>query len=163
MASGTSSDTAIARIEAVVTDLQECKVANINGIQVTLDADAPRLKKPAQFNVIDTPDFRASSEEEHAQKVFHSLIEAKTIHLIIVALSPGSFTQVEEDTIQCYFDMFPDFKGTIAFVHTDEARLSNNLRERVNETMGGNFPHFAINCDDDSSNPVLECVALNTL
>lgn len=164
LASGVSSNTPKARFEALMTDLLEHEVVNINSIQVTFDTDAPRPKMSAQFNVIDTPEFHTTSDnvQQHVQKVFHSLIEAKTIHLIIVALHPRLFTRLEEDTIKCYFDMFPDFKGIIAFVHTDKTCLNSHMRERLNKTMGGTFPQFVVDCNGTTKS-ISDYIAVNTL
>ncbi|KAG0028727.1 hypothetical protein BGZ82_008276 [Podila clonocystis] len=137
-----------------------------------------RLPKTAKFNLIDTPGLNSttSDDEVHVHQIFHGLNKIKTIHLILIAISSGPFTQGLRDAIRCYADMMPEFNGILAFVHThcDYKRLhpaciqtSNAIELRVqslHEIMGGaNFPHFKIDCDVYNKKPIRKCLTLNTI
>jgi len=136
------------------------------------------LEKKVTFNLIDTPGLNATGgdDEAHVQKIFNGLIEAKTIHLLIITISSGPFTQGLQDAIRCYVDMFPDFNGIIAFVHTHfdyknfhpaRTQVSNaiDLRmDRLHTIMGRKtFPHFRIDCDIYNKKPIRECITQNTI
>ncbi|KAG0030393.1 hypothetical protein BGZ81_002731 [Podila clonocystis] len=134
----------VAKTETIVTDLPEHYVANQNADVVnyrkflkTHDGNVygdllnmrkdletkkgnSRLPKTVKFNVIDTPGLNAtgSDNEKHVQTILHGLNGAKAIHLLIITISSGPFTQGLEDAIKYYVNMFSDFNGIIAFVHT---------------------------------------------
>ncbi|KAF9414633.1 hypothetical protein BGZ94_000330 [Podila epigama] len=130
------------------------------------------------FNIIDTPGLNATEgdDEQHVQKIFNALIDAKTIHLLIITISSGPFTQGLQDAIKCYVDMFPDFNGIIAFVHTHfnynnlhpvRAQGSQAIEIRMDslhKIMGRNtFAHFKIDCDVYNKKPIRDCITQNTL
>ncbi|KAF9278116.1 hypothetical protein BGZ74_003171, partial [Mortierella antarctica] len=137
-----------------------------------------RLQETVKFNLIDTPGLNATGgdDEKHVQGIFGGLIEAKTIHLLIITISSGPFTQGLQDAIKCYVDMFPDFNGIIAFVHTHfdykdfhharkQASKAIELRtERLHDIMGRTtFPHFKIDCDIYNKKPIRDCITQNTI
>ncbi|KAG0345999.1 hypothetical protein BG004_002650 [Podila humilis] len=146
---------------------------------MTLDVVSSRLTKPAIFNLIDTPGLNATKEgddEKHVQKIFKKLIEVKTIHLLIITISSGPFTQGLQDAIKNYVDMFPDFNGIIAFVHThfdyknfhpnrEKHMEAINLRtEKLHDIMGRlTFPHFKIDCDVYNKKPIRQCITNNAI
>ncbi|KAG0030394.1 hypothetical protein BGZ81_002732 [Podila clonocystis] len=137
-----------------------------------------RLPKTAKFNLIDTPGLNSTTgdDEAHVQKIFRGLNETKTIHLILITISSGPFTQGLRDAIGCYVDMIPEYTGILAFVHTHCdykslhpacLHMSNATELRVqslHEIMGGaNFPHFKIDCDVYNKKPIRDCITLNTI
>lgn len=160
-------------IETIITDLRECKVTEINGIQAIHNVEASRLQRPARFNVINTPDFHRTrgDVQQHVQKVFHSLTEAKTIHLVVVTLTEGMISQGVKDVVTIYTEMFPDFNGIIVFIHMSiqDSHISMFMtypeRQRVNEVMGRSFPHFEVKCTDEGMevNAAEYCIAQNTV
>ncbi|KAG0028728.1 hypothetical protein BGZ82_008277 [Podila clonocystis] len=133
-----------ATTETIITDLPEHHVANQNGDAIdyrkflkTHDGNVygdllnmrkdlemkkgdSRLPKTVKFNVIDTPGLNATGgdNEKHVHTIFHTLNEVKAIHLLIITIASGPFTQRLQDAIKHYVDMFPDFSGIITFVHT---------------------------------------------
>ncbi|KAG0341340.1 hypothetical protein BG000_009479, partial [Podila horticola] len=137
-----------------------------------------RLPKTVKFNLIDTPGLNATAgdDESHVQKIFHSLNEAKTIHLLLIAISSGPFTQGLKDAIKAYVDLFPGFDGIIAFVHTHFdyknhhpacAWVSHAIDLRTESLRGimgrTTFPHFKIDCDVYNKRPIRDCITLNTI
>ncbi|KAG0076370.1 hypothetical protein BGZ93_001784 [Podila epicladia] len=139
---------------------------------------AAQLPKKVKFNLIDTPGLNATQgdDEKHVQKIFRGLNEAKTIHLLLITISSGPFTQGLKDAIRAYVDMFPGFNGIIAFVHTHfdyknfhpaRAQVSHaiDLRtESLHEIMGRTtFPHFKIDCDVYNKKPIRDCITQNTI
>ncbi|KAF9319195.1 hypothetical protein BG003_009653 [Podila horticola] len=137
-----------------------------------------RLHETVKFNLIDTPGLNATGgdDEKHVQGIFGELIATKTIHLLIITISSGPFTQGLQDAIRCYVDMFPDFNGIIAFVHTHfdyknfhtaRTQMSNAIElrmKRLHEIMGRTtFPHFKIDCDIYNKKPIRDCITQNTI
>ncbi|KAG0330784.1 hypothetical protein BG000_011461 [Podila horticola] len=137
-----------------------------------------RLAKKVKFNLIDTPGLSAtgSDHESHVRKIFRSLNKAKAIHLLLITISSGPFTQGLKDAIRAYVDMFPGFNGIIAFVHTHfdyknfhparaQVSYAIDLRtESLYEIMGSTtFPHFKIDCDVYNKKPIRDCITQNTI
>ncbi|KAF9370387.1 hypothetical protein CPC16_003741 [Podila verticillata] len=202
LGTGFLSHTTDINITTIPTDLPEYSVTNKSGVKVdygdfmkypdeydyedainvrkgfTSTIGDPRLLKQAKFNLIDTPGLNATGgdDEAHVQKIFNGLIKAKTIHLLIITISSGPFTQGLQDAIRCYVDMFPDFNGIIAFVHTHfdyknfhpaRTQVSHAIglrMERLHTIMGRKtFPHFKIDCDIYNKKPIRECITQNTI
>ncbi|KAG0030392.1 hypothetical protein BGZ81_002730 [Podila clonocystis] len=137
-----------------------------------------RIKKSVKFNLIDTPGLNATAgdDESHVQKIFSGLDEAKTIHLLLITISSGPFTQGLKDAIKAYVDMFPGFNGIIAFVHTHfdyknfhpaRIQVSNAIDLRTQSLHGimgrKTFPHFKIDCDVYNKKPIRDCITQNTI
>ncbi|KAG0336594.1 hypothetical protein BG004_007970 [Podila humilis] len=202
---GFVSHTEQIRYSTITTNLPECIVVRKGGEKVNygefrtdggdewdyedkinqrknmaLEYENPRLNDgPAIFNLIDTPGLNATVEgddEKHIQRIFNCLIEAKTIHLLIITISSGPFTQGLQDAIKTYVDMFPDFNGIIAFVHThfdyknfhpEQKRFLDVIDLRtasLNKIMKrSTFPHFKIDCDITNKKPIRESITQNTL
>ncbi|KAG0023152.1 hypothetical protein BGZ82_010813 [Podila clonocystis] len=144
----------------------------------SLSHTASYLGESVKFNLIDTPGLNATAgdDESHVQKIFSGLNKAKTIHLLLITISSGPFTQGLKDAIKAYVDMFPGFNGIIAFVHTHfdyknfhPARLqvSNAIDLRTQSLHGimgrKSFPHFKIDCDVYNKKPIRDCITQNTI
>ncbi|KAF9322444.1 hypothetical protein BG006_002391, partial [Podila minutissima] len=156
-----------------VCDYEESLECN----NLRLEKGHPCLVKKVQFNFIDTPGLNTSvgDDETHIQKIFDALIEAKTIHLLLITISCRPVTQEFKDAIQTYADMFPGFKGIIAFVHTSfcyknlhpgrkQASQAVFLRmQSLHEIMGReSFPHFKIDCHVQKQ-ATHDCITWNTI
>ncbi|KAG0030391.1 hypothetical protein BGZ81_002729 [Podila clonocystis] len=154
-----------------------------NRKNLQLKEGSSRLSKSVQFNLIDTPGLNTTkgNDEKHIRKVLENLIDLqsktkdKTFHLVIVTIASGPFTQGLEDAIRCYIEMFPDFNGIIAFVHTcfnyrnlhpaceQESHALKCRKASLHEIMGRTtFPHFKIDCDDHKL-PIRDCITQNTI
>ncbi|KAF9374014.1 hypothetical protein CPC16_001530 [Podila verticillata] len=137
------------------------------------------LKKRVNFNLIDTPGLNATggNDESHVQKIFGTLVQTNTIHLILITVSSlGPFTQGLKDAIKTYVDIFSGFDGIIAFVNTrfdyknfhpaySQVSRAIDLRtQSLREIMGRTtFPHFKIDCNIYNKKPIRECITLNTI
>lgn len=137
-----------------------------------------RLKKKVKFNLIDTPGLNATdgNDEKHVQSIFRGLNKANIIHLILVVIGSGPFSQGLKDAIQAYVDMFPGFNGIFAFVHSHfdyknfhpqrhvVSRAIDLRTESLHDIMGRKtFPHFKIDCDVYNKKPIRECITQNTI
>lgn len=137
-----------------------------------------RVPTNVTFNLIDTPGLQDSTgaNEEHIRKVFKVLKEVKRIHLILVVMPLGPFTQGLATTIKDYVDMFPGFDGIIAFVyshydyvnfHQDRTTDSMGVdlkRNVIREVLGRDtYPYFKIDCNVGNAKPIRECITQNTI
>ncbi|KAF9277462.1 hypothetical protein BGZ74_003326, partial [Mortierella antarctica] len=202
LGTGFLSRTMEVKTEIIATNLPEHKVVDGNGANIDcrkflrtpdendyedllnmrkdleMKKGNPRLPKPVQFNLIDTPGLNATGgdDEKHVQQIFDGLIKAKTIHLLLITISSGLFSQGLKDTIKAYVDMFPDFNGIIAFVHThfdyknfhpmhtQESRALDLKMESLHKTLGRTtFPHFKIDCNIRNKRPIRESITQNTI
>ncbi|KAG0028726.1 hypothetical protein BGZ82_008275 [Podila clonocystis] len=202
LGTGFLSHTMEVKTETIITDLPEHYVANQNGDVIdyrkflkTLDGNVygdlvnmrkdlemkkgdSRLPKIVKFNVIDTPGLNATGgdNEKHVHTIFHALNEVKAIHLLIITIASGPFTQGLQDAIKHYADMFPDFSGIITFVHTrfdyknshpafvQETRAIDLKAENLHRILGRtSFPHFKIDCNIHNKRPIRECITQNTI
>jgi len=148
---------------------------------LTLEKGRSRLTNPVKFNLIDTPGLNATegADDKHLNKIYDSLIQAEKIHLILITISSGPITQGLKEAIEVYVDMFPDFNGIIAFVHThfdyknfhperpQATEAINCKSEKLGRIMGrSTFPQFKIDCDvhnKKSRKPIRECITQNTI
>ncbi|KAF9172185.1 hypothetical protein BGX21_005010 [Mortierella sp. AD011] len=130
---------------------------------------SPGSPEQYQFNLIDTPGLNDTRgrDEEHIGSIYKALWEAGHIHLVLITIRKSAFTPSFRAAIKYYFDMFPGFHGTVAFVHThfDYRDLHpkrdtvfsdfTKKKDTLNEMMGRNTcPHFEIDCDIKSTKPV---------
>ncbi|KAF9171544.1 hypothetical protein BGX20_007365 [Mortierella sp. AD010] len=130
------------------------------------------------FNLMDTPGLNATNGEDelHVEKIFSALIGFKKIHLVLITVSLGPFSQGFRDAIKCYVDMFPDFNGIIAFVHTHIdyknlhpkcEKFSKSLQDKIvalNNIVGRQtVPHFKIDCDLFTKKPIRNCITQNII
>ncbi|KAG0363627.1 hypothetical protein BG005_009978 [Podila minutissima] len=137
-----------------------------------------QLPRKVKFNLIDTPGLNTTGgdDEIHVQKIFDTLIQVKIIHLLLIIISSRPFTQGLQDAIRSYVDMFPDFNGIIAFVHTHfdykdfhpaRIQVSNAIEfrmERFHGIMGRTtVPHFKIDCDIYNKKPIRDCITKNII
>ncbi|KAG0329638.1 hypothetical protein BG000_012023 [Podila horticola] len=143
-----------------------------------LEKGHSRLAKKLRFNLIDTPGLNTTkgADETHIQKIFDNLMEAKTINLVLITVSCGPVTRGLKDSIQAYADLFPGFKGIMAFVHTrfdyenlhptriQESQAIDLKTNSLHEIMGRTtFPHFKIDCNVLHSQVTRDCITLNTI
>ncbi|KAF9992237.1 hypothetical protein BGZ80_008644, partial [Entomortierella chlamydospora] len=70
-----------------------------------------------RFNLFDTPGLNDThgEDEAHIARIFETLTVAGNIHLVLITVGQGPFTEGFQKAIKCYFDMFPEFQGLIAF------------------------------------------------
>ncbi|KAF9319194.1 hypothetical protein BG003_009652 [Podila horticola] len=143
-----------------------------------LEKGHSRLSKKVPFNLIDTPGLNTTkgADETHIQKIFDNLMKAKTINLVLITVSCGPLTRGLKDSIQAYADLFPGFKGIMAFVHTrfdyenlhptriQESQAIDLKTNSLHEIMGRTtFPHFKIDCNVLDSQVTRDCITLNTI
>ncbi|KAF9369181.1 hypothetical protein CPB97_003831, partial [Podila verticillata] len=133
LGTGVLSHTVEVKTETIATDLPEYYVTDKNGanidyrtfmaMPVEYDCEdalnerkgletrmgTAHLEKKVKFNLIDTPGLNTTDgdDEKHVQRIFGSLVQAKTIHLLLITISSGPFTQGLKDAIKAYVDMFP--------------------------------------------------------
>ncbi|KAG0023150.1 hypothetical protein BGZ82_010811 [Podila clonocystis] len=159
----------------------EASLNNRKNLQ--LKERSPRLSKSVQFNLIDTPGLNTTKgdDEKQIRKVLENLIDVqsktkdKTFHLVIITIASGPFTQGLKEAIKCYIEMFPDFNGIIAFVHTrfnyknlhpaceQESHVLKRRKASLHKIMGRTtFPHFEVDCDDHKL-PIRDCITQNTI
>ncbi|KAF9359680.1 hypothetical protein BGX26_011720 [Mortierella sp. AD094] len=131
-----------------------------------------------RFDLMDTPGLNATNGEDelHVEKIFSALIKSKEVHLVLITISLGPFSQGFQDAIKCYVDMFPDFNGIIAFVHThidyknlhpDCVKFAKSLQDKMaalNNIVGREtVPYFKIDCDLFTKKPIRNCITQNTI
>ncbi|KAF8946341.1 hypothetical protein BGZ52_008818, partial [Haplosporangium bisporale] len=202
LGTGFLSHTQKVNITSISTDLPECSVVDKSGTNIIYSKfikmpdgndfeDAlnmrhglettkgrPRLGMSAKFNIIDTPGLNSTGrdDEQNVQSIFNALNSTSTIHLILITISLGPFTQGLKDAIKTYVDLIPGFPGTIAFVnthfdykyfHPTRAQISHaidhrteRLRRIIGETM---FHSFKIDCNLNSRRPIRNCITQNTI
>ncbi|KAF9347628.1 hypothetical protein BGX26_000902 [Mortierella sp. AD094] len=116
-------------------------------------------------------------DEEHIASIFKVLRDVGRIHLVLIAIGKVPFSPGFQSAIKCYFDMFPEFHGLVAFVHTHfdykdlhpqrEKVVSQHLtakKDTLNYMMGrDSYPHFVIDCDLKSRRPIRNCITQNII
>ena len=145
---------------------------------LTMIPGEPLLDKEVNIKLVDTPGLNATlgDDEANIQKIFDALIDAKSIHLILITVSSGPFTHGLQDAIQAYLNMFPGFNGIIAFVHTHfdykyrhpANPLVSNAIDRRTQSLHKimrrtSFAHFKIDCDIYNKKAIRECITQNTI
>ncbi|KAF9351857.1 hypothetical protein BGX26_010190 [Mortierella sp. AD094] len=130
----------------------------------------PSSESPTQyqFNLFDTPGLNDTygEDEAHVASIYKALRDAGHIHLVLIAIGKAPFTPGFQAAIKCYFDMFREFHGIVAFVHTHfDYKYLHTKREEVvshftakkgtlNKMMGRDAYHFEIDCDIKSTSPI---------
>ncbi|KAI8605503.1 hypothetical protein EDD21DRAFT_411076 [Dissophora ornata] len=135
-----------------------------------------QTSRAIQFNLLDTPGLNDTnnSNELHVAKIFNAILRAGKIHLVLIGKGP--FSPGLRNAIRAYMDLFPEFNGIMAFLHTkidykDLHPKQCGFREYMNEKskvlheiMGRNsFPHFLIDCDLETKKPIQKCITQNTV
>ncbi|KAF9331132.1 hypothetical protein BG006_005991 [Podila minutissima] len=130
-----------------------------------------------EFNIIDTPGLNdtMNQDKDHVSKIF-SALGGKSLHLVLVTVSRGAFTQGLQQALRSYMDLFPQLRDIVAFVHTrvdylelhpDMTNFQSYMKENVgtlSKLMGRlSFPHFWIDCDFETTKPIRKCITNNTL
>ncbi|KAF9351617.1 hypothetical protein BGX26_010420 [Mortierella sp. AD094] len=138
-------------------------------IRSTVYTNLPIAKLQYRFNLFDTPDLNDTRgrDEEHIGSIYKALRDAGNIHLVLVTIGKAPFSPGFQAVIKCYFDMFPEFHGLVAFVHTHfDYKDLHPKREEVyshltakkgilNGMMGrSTCQHFEIDCDIKSTRPI---------
>ncbi|KAF9375852.1 hypothetical protein BGX21_003678, partial [Mortierella sp. AD011] len=87
---------------------------NRNTFRIVQSSESPKLH---QFNLIDTPGLNDTRgrDEEHIASIYKALRDAGDIHLVLVTIGTTPFNPGLQAAIKCYFDMFPEFHGLVAF------------------------------------------------
>ncbi|KAI8605504.1 hypothetical protein EDD21DRAFT_440296 [Dissophora ornata] len=131
-----------------------------------------------RFNLYDTPGLNDtnSMDELHVANIFDKIKEAGRIHLVLIMVGKGPFSPGLRNAIRCYLDIFPQFDGIMAFVHTKidykdlhpgQLKFKQYMEEKmkvIHEIMGRNsFTHFWIDCNLESNKPVRKCITHNTI
>ncbi|GJJ78105.1 hypothetical protein EMPS_10464 [Entomortierella parvispora] len=139
---------------------------------------APDSSAVYHFNLFDTPGLNDTNgeDETHVNTIFRALRTLDQIHLVLVMVGPSAFTSGFRAALKCYIDVFPEFQGAIAFVHTkidyadlhpdrkDFHSMFQEKKEILHTIMGrGSCQHFMINCDFESTKPIRANITLNTI
>ncbi|KAI8605506.1 hypothetical protein EDD21DRAFT_363431 [Dissophora ornata] len=145
---------------------------------VTIRRRKKRQSGAIRFNLLDTPGLNDTnnSNELHVAKIFDAILRAGKIHLVLITVGKGPFSPGLRNAIRAYMDLFPEFNGIMAFLHTkidykDLHPKQCGFREYMNEKskvlheiMGRNsFPHFLIDCDLETKKPIQKCITQNTI
>ncbi|KAG0372051.1 hypothetical protein BGX24_000806 [Mortierella sp. AD032] len=151
----------------------------INGRRgLTLERVTPLPRTQHQFDLFDTPGLNDTNGEDevHVNTIFRALKRLDKIHLVLVMVGPNPFTPSFQTALKCYMDVFPEFQGVIAFIHTkvdytglhpqrtDFHRKLEEKNSLLHEIMGrSNCQHFVIDCDFESTKPIRTSITLNTI
>ncbi|KAG9062151.1 hypothetical protein KI688_006483 [Linnemannia hyalina] len=145
---------------------------------LTLERVAPHPRTQYQFDLFDTPGLNDTNGEDevHVNTIFRALKRLDKIHLVLVMVGPNPFTPSFQNALKCYMDIFPEFQGVIAFIHTkvdctglhpqrtDFHRKLEEKKRFLHEIMGrSNCQHFVIDCDFESTKPIRASITLNTI
>ncbi|KAF9901864.1 hypothetical protein EC991_005598 [Linnemannia zychae] len=145
---------------------------------LTLERVTPYPRNQYQFDLFDTPGLNDTNGEDelHVNTIFQALKRLDNIHLVLVMVGPNPFTPSFQTALKCYMDVFPEFQGVIAFIHTkvdytglhpqrtDFHRKFEEKRNLLHRIMGrSNCQHFVIDCDFESTKPIRSSITLNTI
>ncbi|KAG0003171.1 hypothetical protein BGZ80_005837, partial [Entomortierella chlamydospora] len=148
-----------------------------NNLQIIRTTSSNSLTQ-YQFNMIDTPGLNDThgEDEAHIARIFETLKAAGNIHLILITVGLGPFTDSLRKAIKCYFDMFPEFQSLVVFVHTssDYKNLHSSQKKAhselltkkktLHEIIGrDSCKHFEIDCDLDTNKPFKISITYNTI
>ncbi|KAG0010043.1 hypothetical protein BGZ81_003022 [Podila clonocystis] len=132
----------------------------------------------ATFNLFDTPGLNDTSkfDEKNLAIIFKALEGVKSIHLVVITVSNNPFTEGLQNALSAYINFFPEFNGSIVFVHTkiDYGKLHEQERQFVNtfnekkvilHKLAGrdSVPHLLIDNDIGSTRTIRNCITQNTL
>ncbi|KAK3838873.1 MAG: hypothetical protein J3R72DRAFT_448090 [Linnemannia gamsii] len=130
------------------------------------------------IHLFDTPGLNNTNgqDEVHIASIIKSLQTAGSIHLVLVIVGNSPFTPGFQSALECYMEVFPEFQGVIAFVHTkfDYVNLHPLRRDKISgmeerkrklyEIMGRpHYKHFVIDCDFEVIKPIRRCITQNTI
>lgn len=132
----------------------------------------------ATFNLFDTPGLNDTSkfDEKNLAIIFKALEGVKSIHLVVVTVSNNPFTEGLQNALKAYINFFPEFNGSIVFVHTkiDYGKLHHEERQFVSafkekkiilHKLAGrdSVPHLLIDNDIGSTRTIRNCITQNAL
>ncbi|KAG0372052.1 hypothetical protein BGX24_000807 [Mortierella sp. AD032] len=130
------------------------------------------------IDLFDTPGLNDTNgqDEAHIASIIKSLQTAGSIHLVLVIVGNSPFTPGFQSALECYMEVFPEFQGVIAFVHTkfDYVNLHPLRRDKISgmeerkmklhEIMRRpSCKHFVIDCDFEVTKPIRRCITQNTI
>lgn len=130
------------------------------------------------IHLFDTPGLNDTNgqDEVHIASIIKSLQTAGKIHLVLVIVGNSPFTPGFQSALECYMEVFPEFQGVIAFVHTkfdyvnlhplrkDKISGMDERKGKLHKIMGRpSCKHFVIDCDFDVTKPIRRCITQNTI
>ncbi|KAF9104781.1 hypothetical protein BGX27_009943 [Mortierella sp. AM989] len=131
-----------------------------------------------RFNIFDTPGLNDTSgqDESHIYEILQVMSMAQHIDLVIITIRDTVFTPQYQNALRTYFQVFPELKDNVVFVHTkadyadlhplaEKAKLNREERERkIHGLMGREgCTHFRIDCDLDTSKLVRSCMTQHVI
>ncbi|KAF8976247.1 hypothetical protein BGZ52_008165, partial [Haplosporangium bisporale] len=147
-------------------------------IDLELVQGTPHLGTRCQFHLFDTPGLNDTNGEDevHVNTIFQTLKSLDKIHLVLIMVGPNPFTSGFKTALKCYMDVFPEFQGVIAFVHTKVNytdlhpqrksfhSMFGEKRNLLHKIMGrSDCQHFVIDCDFESSKHIRTSITFNTI
>ncbi|KFH72907.1 hypothetical protein MVEG_00132 [Podila verticillata NRRL 6337] len=138
----------------------------------------PKEQEMHHIHLFDTPglDDTNGEDEIHIASIIKSLKTAGSIHLVLVIVGGSAFTPGFQSSLECYMDVFPEFQGIIAFVHTkfdyvnfhplrkDKLAGMDERMKKLHEIMGRtSCKHFVIDCNFETTKPIRRCITQNTI
>ncbi|KAG9062152.1 hypothetical protein KI688_006484 [Linnemannia hyalina] len=140
--------------------------------------DDSKEQEKHHIHLYDTPGLNDTNgqDEVHIASIIKSLQTAGSIHLVLVIVGNSPFTPGFQSALECYMEVFPEFQGVIAFVHTkfdyvnlhplrkDKISGMDERKEKLHEIMGRpSCKHFVIDCDFEATKPIRRCITQNII
>ncbi|KAF8968436.1 hypothetical protein BGZ46_010867 [Entomortierella lignicola] len=131
-----------------------------------------------RFNIFDTPGLNdtCGQDESHIYKILEVLSQAQHIDLVIITIREAVFTPQYQNVLKTYFQVFPELKDNVVFVHTkadyvdlhplaEKAKLIRDEREnKIHSIMERDgCTHFRIDCDLDTNKLVRACMTQHVI
>ncbi|GJJ78106.1 hypothetical protein EMPS_10465 [Entomortierella parvispora] len=140
--------------------------------------DVPEGEAMHHIHLFDTPGLNDTNgdDEVHIASIIKSLQDVGGIHLVLVIVGDGPFTEGSQSALKSYMEVFPKFQGIVTFVHTkfdyaklhplrkDKLESMNERKDILNSIMGrGSCRHIVIDCDFETTKPIRRYITLNTI
>ncbi|KAF9331133.1 hypothetical protein BG006_005992 [Podila minutissima] len=138
----------------------------------------PKEQAMHHIHLFDTPGLNDTNGEDevHIASIIKSLKTAGGIHLVLVIVGNTPLTHGFQSALECYMDVFPEFQGVIAFVHTkfdyvnlhplrkDKVAGMDERKELLHKIMRRpTCKHFVIDCDFETTKPIRRCITQNII
>ncbi|KAF9901863.1 hypothetical protein EC991_005597 [Linnemannia zychae] len=138
----------------------------------------PKDQEMHHIHIFDTPGLNDTNgqDEIHIASIIKSLKTAGSIHLVLVIVGNSPFTPGFTSALKCYMEVFPEFQGVIAFVHTkfdyvnlhplrkDKIAGMVERKKNLHDIMGRqSCKHYVIDCDLEMTKPIRICITQNTI
>ncbi|KAG0032578.1 hypothetical protein BGZ81_010628 [Podila clonocystis] len=138
----------------------------------------PKEQEMHHIHLFDTPGLNDTNGEDevHIASIIKSLKTAGSIHLVLVIVGNSPLTPGFQSALKCYMDVFPEFQGVIAFVHTkfdyvnlhplrkDKIASMDERKQKLHKIMGRpSCKHYVIDCDFAVTKPIRRCITQNTI